>query len=154
MKITVEGTPEELSQAFPNLMRSAAMPSDARADAPPEAPADAPWPTLKHRPDVTVDFARKVLTRRPLSPEQRLVLVTLYEAFPSWVAIADLQAKVKYKPSQFTGLMGAFGRRIATTAGLVTGSRFFVQEWDPKAKAQRYSLAGSVAEAMRLEKLV
>jgi hypothetical protein len=157
MKVTiVEGTPEEIAQAFPHLAASAAPAVEVRANggAPIAQAAEGTLDdTSEDDPAVSVEMARKVLKRIPLSKEQRLILRTLYDAHPKDVPAATLMAKVGYTRPQFTGLMGAFGRRLSHTPGYVAGTWFFEQEWDADTAANRYGLPETVREAMRLEKL-
>jgi hypothetical protein len=103
---------------------------------------------------VQSDVALRALTRIRLSKEQALVLVELYNAGDKWVQASVLQSAIGYKPSQFAGLMGAFGRRVAYTPGYVAYSAFFEQEWDANSACYRYRLPESVREALRLAKLV
>jgi hypothetical protein len=153
MKVTiVEGTPQEIAEIFPYLnMRQAAATTPPVAVAAPQRSGT----TEDDEPQyVTVEVARRVLSRRPLSKEQLLLLRELYNAYPSTVSGIDLQAKLGYIRPQFTGLMGAMGRRFTHTEGFVKGTWFFQQEWDHKATTNRYGLPETVREAMRLEKLV
>lgn len=103
---------------------------------------------------VSTKVARLALTRRPLSSPQRQLLLALYTAHQRWQLASDLQTKIGYSPSQFAGLMGAFGRRVAFTAGYSVGSCFFEQEWDDLAACNKYRLPEPVREAMRMSRLV
>ncbi len=154
--IILEGTLDEVSQAIQRLGQASAsvsvVPVTAAAQvsevtAHPELPPGSP-------PPITVELARAVLNRIPLAAEQKIVLKALYHAHPSWVTAPDLMAKVKYTRPQFTGLMGAFGRRLTHTPGYINGTTFFDQVWDNAAGINRYTLPETVREAMRLEKLV
>ena len=156
MKVTiVEGTPEEIAQAFPHLAaQSAAAEGGANgATSIAEMSASTSDDTSEGEEAVSVEVARKVLKRIPLSKEQLAVLRALYSAHPKDVPTADLTAKVGYTGPQFRGFMGAFGRRLSHTPGYIGGTYFFEQEWDDATGAYRYSLPESVREAMRLEKL-
>ena len=156
MKVTiVEGTPEEIAQAFPNLAASASPSVEVRATSRAQAAhvqGKAPDDFSEDDQAVSVEVARKVLTRIPLSKEQRIILSTLYSAHPDGVPTATLTKKIGYSRPQFTGLMGSFGRRLAKTSGYIPGSWFFEQEWD--GATNRYGLPETVREAMRLEKLI
>jgi hypothetical protein len=154
MKVTFEGTPEELARAFPNLMSSAALAEKLAGNKSGVEPGAAPGIPVEATLDgfVTVDVAHLVLTRLPVAPEQLLVLRELYAAHPARISTSDLAAKVGYSKAQFTGLMGAFGRRVANTQGLVAGMAFFDKKWVDGSIA--YALPETVREAMRHAKLV
>lgn len=150
--IIVEGTPQEISEAFPDLnMRSAIVST-------PTAPSSVPTVSSSKDDDgvsyVTAEVARKVLSRRKLSKEQLEVLRAIYKAHPGTVLGTELQALIGYSRPQFSGLMGAMGRRYTHTEGFVEGAWFFEQEWDDAGATYRYGLPETVREAMRLEKLV
>jgi hypothetical protein len=173
MKVTIiEGTPDEIAKALPHLstvnpvttttMQPGAE-NEAVAMADHEAghrkETDSPAETKASVDEVeyvTTELARSVLTRRALSKEQVLVLETLYKAHPRTVLATELMKTVGYTRAQFSGLMGAFGRRISHTNGYEAqdGASFFDQEWDNNTGCNRYGLPDSVLEAMRLEKLV
>jgi hypothetical protein len=173
MKVTIiEGTPDEIAKALPhlsppNLVTTTVIQPSAGASATVEdelvaergndsdssAESNASGDEVKY---VTTELARSVLTRRDLSKEQLLVLETLYKDHPKTVPSMELMKTVGYTRDQFSGLMGAFGRRISHTPGYEAqnGPRFFVQKWDKNAGCNWYGLPDSVLEAMRLEKLV
>jgi hypothetical protein len=154
MKITFEGTPEEIAKAFPGLTSTLAVTAGVRGG---QSPAtlevgEGSGDSSEEAGEVSVEVARKCLTRIPLAAKQLVILRALYAAHPRTVDSAALVAKLGYSRPQFTGLMGAFGRRVANTPGYVDGSWFFEQEWDGTSNV--YGLPPSVREAMRLEKLV
>jgi hypothetical protein len=153
VKVTiVEGTPQEIAEVFPDLnMRQTTVTTPPVAVATPRISDATEHDEQQY---VTVEVARSVLNRRPLSKEQLLLLRELYNAHPGTVSGVDLQAKLGYSRPQFTGLMGAMGRRFTHTEGFVEGTWFFQQEWDYKAATNRYGLPETVREAMRREKLV
>lgn len=115
-----------------------------------DAPADSEGP----RKCVTTEFARRMLTRRPLSDHQKIVLKTLKEAHPEWVSRDELSAATGYTPHQLAGLMGAFGRRAASTEGYVGGACVFDTKWNDETGAWDYRLPETTLEALRLESLV
>lgn len=148
VKLTVlEGSPEDVIAVARGLQMTGAAPT---------VPAVAPPADID--PDdkafVSVEVARKVLNRRPLSAEQKLVLTTLGKAHPKWVPASQLQAATSYTPAQFAGLMGAFGRRFTHTEGYVPNTWLFDAEWDYAVGAYNYRLPETVLEAMRAEKLI
>jgi hypothetical protein len=151
MKVTIfEGTQQEVTQTLQQLNGQAAIMSGAQV-------------AVLHQNDtnensevefVDVEVARRVLNRRPLAQEMLLLLRELYTAYPDNVSSSDLQATTGYSRPQFTGAMGAMGRRFTHTDGFVPGTWFFRQDWDYEAHENRYGLPESVYEAMRLEALV
>ena len=98
---------------------------------------------------VSVAVALRVMTRIKLHSNQLKVLQVLYKAGEAWVPATELQKEILYTPSQFAGLMGAFGRRLIHTPGWVAGSAFFDQDWDEAKICYLYRLPNSVLEAMR-----
>jgi len=91
--------------------------------------------------------AGAVLTRRPLSAEQLTVLKLLRKQHPRLVSAIELREAVTYTKAQFAGMMGAFGRRVAHTAG-VKGKELFRWGVDKETDEYTYGLPDSVIEAM------
>ncbi|MDE0172845.1 MAG: hypothetical protein OYH76_08015 [Defluviicoccus sp.] len=160
MKMTVfEGTPEEIAKVARALRQNGAnlMPDEPLGEAAlSETSGSTGSSPASGEPKkfVTVEFARRVLTRRQLSTGQKIVLETLKDAYPEWVSRDELCAATDYTSSQLAGLMGAFGRRASHTQGYVRGSWLFDAEWDEEAWAYRYRLPDSLLEALRLEDVV
>ena len=162
MKVTtttteLESTPDEIARFYaasglkpgdaPSPAAAAQASATDLADLPPQAPAPGGQPRFI---DETV--ARRFLTRRPLSPEQRMVLRLIYEAHPARVPAHTLQKKTKYTPRQLAGLMGAFGRRLANTPGFQKGDNFLDWRWSDDG--WHYGLPDSMRAALEAEKLV
>ena len=104
---------------------------------------------------VTTEFARRMLTRRPLSDNQKIVLKTLKETHPELVSRDELIAATIYNtPYQLAGLMGALGRRVAGTEGYAGDVWVFDTEWNDETGAWDYRLPETTLEALRLESLV
>ena len=103
---------------------------------------------------VTTRFARRALTRLRLSPPMRRVLVALYEAHPDWLSLPTLHGIADYKPAQFAGLMGAFGRRVANTEGYDSDLLFFESRWNDNEETWDYRLPDTVCQALVREQLV
>jgi hypothetical protein len=103
---------------------------------------------------VSTNVARKVITRLPLSREQKIVLMTLAQNHPKGVNARALQKATGYSPQQFAGLMGAFGRRLVNTKGYVADTWFFDDAWNDATNAWDYMLPQTVIEAMKAEKLI
>ena len=98
---------------------------------------------------VTVEFARRVLGRRPvLSKPLKRVLKTLNEAHPEWTLVNDLHSAARYTPAQFAGLMGAFGRRMSHTEGYDKDAHFFDFRWNDENDAWEYRLPDAVREVL------
>lgn len=105
---------------------------------------------------VTVEFAREVLTRLPLSPAQSAVLKALYDAgAEEYVTTTELVRALGYGSGhQLAGVMGAFGRRIANTKGFDENATFFEMRWNETAAAWEYRLPANVRKALEQEGLV
>ena len=82
------------------------------------------------------------------------VLAALYEADPPWLPLPTLHRVSGYSPSQFAGLMGAFGRRMANTDGYDADAHFFAFRWNDEDDVWDYGLPVSVREALEREELV
>jgi hypothetical protein len=102
----------------------------------------------------SADLAFRVLTRLRLSKEQREMLALIYAGGDAWTSATDIQKKIGYKPSQFAGLMGAFGRRFVNTPGYVLHSAFFEQEWDADRSCYLYRFPPSVRTAVEKARIV
>ena len=103
---------------------------------------------------VTTRFARRVLKRLPLSTPMKNVLRALYKAHPNRLSQATLQDVAGYEPSQYAGMMGAFGRRIANTEGYDSETEFFDWKQDEEEKTWYCRLPDTVREALTLEELI
>ena len=153
MKVTiVEGTQEEIAKTFPHLGVDQAI--GATPSPPVTTTHNIHAPAERLDSTVSVEIARKIMNRIPLSNEQRQVLVAVYEAYPNKISAAELSSLIGYTRAQFSGLMGAWGRRISNTPGYEGGDWFWEQEWDYENGMNLYSLAEPVREAIRQEKLV
>ncbi|WP_408590345.1 hypothetical protein [Novosphingobium sp.] len=138
----VEGTPEEFAQyeAFRKL-HGANEPSQLKAVGSTTA-SEGDWQY------VSSDVAFRALTRIKLGREAKAVLSYIYTEGDAWTPATVLQQKIGYSPSQFAGLMGAFGRRLVNTGGYVLNSAFFEQEWDSERLCYLYRLPPSVRAAV------
>lgn len=144
-----EGSPEEL------LALKRALEAEKAAEAEQSVSAvssDAYDPVASDF--VSEDAAYAVLARRPLSADQRKLLVLLYKAGNNWVAAEELQNKLSYSTSSFAGLMGSFGRRIAYTRGVGVYDKFFDQRWDDDLGYNFYRLPPSVRTALEKAQVV
>ena len=146
MKVTIiEGTPDEIREALPGLSAASGV-----VIAAPDVLSEPAGESAAEASDfVSESVAKKVLTRRPLSKEQTLVLRLLYKAGDSGLLGTELQSKIGYSRPQFTGLMGAFGNRVGNTPGYIAGTWFFDQEWDYDEASNRYRLPASVRAALK-----
>ena len=155
LNIRIEGTTAEISDVLRALPEGARLHTVAveltNAEAQATTRSEATEPESRF---VTTRFARRVLTRLPLSTHMKNVLRELYEAHPDWLSQATLRDAAGYKPSQYAGMMGAFGRRIANTEGYDSETRFFEWEWDDVEKTWYYRLPDTVREALTLEELI
>ncbi|MES0042268.1 hypothetical protein [Mesorhizobium sp. M0091] len=146
-----EGTPEEISHVIQTM-----QPDQQVIAIPVKNTPEQPVPLAAGDGSkfVTFEFARRVLTRIPLSAGVLAVLKKIYEAHPDWASSADLYAASNYTNRQFSGLMGAFGRRMANTPGYDDQANFFEYQWDHTAEAWQWRLPDSVREALEAEHLV
>ena len=103
---------------------------------------------------VSESVATRAITRLKLSPAQVKMLRELYKSNDKWVLATELQRVVGYSASQFAGLMGAFGRRVAYTPGYVADSTFFETDWDYDKGCYRYRLPVSARTALAKADLV
>ncbi len=130
----IDGTPEEIAQ-YEAFQKFHSTSSSGKSDATNvTATPEVDWEF------VSSDVAFRVLTRIKLSKETKAVLKRIYQGGAAWTTAADLQKEIGYSPSQFAGLMGAFGRRLVNTPGYVLHSAFFEQEWDGERSCYLYRL--------------
>jgi hypothetical protein len=142
--ITIEGSPNEIADLIRQLELS---PFDfsrlhkrdfLRPLADPES-----------GPFVSEEVAFRILKRRSLSPEQLSMLAMLREADQNWTSAKSIQLKLGYSSSQFSGMLGAFGKRVSSTPGYREGTLFFDQEWDYEEGCNRYRLPEDVLDALK-----
>lgn len=147
--IILDGTPEEIRSALPELIGGGTivpMRLEKAQSKPSEASADD-----EGRSAVTERVARKILSRRVLSAEMEKALKLIYKSGNEGILGTDLQTALRLSRPQFTGLMGAFGNRISNTQGYIEGDWFFDQEWDSDELTNRYKLPESVRAALVAE---
>ena len=148
MKMFVfEGTPEEISAVARSMLP--ATTSDVALSL--EVQQDEARFQSSERPTkfVTVEFARRVLGRRPvLSKPLKRVLRALNDAYPGWMLLSELHSAANYTPAQFAGLMGAFGRRMAHTEGYDKDAHFFEIRWNDDEDAWEYRLPVTVGAVL------
>ncbi len=154
-RIRIRGSAEEISEALRALSLTTALRTTAVELADEEPPSTTSSdPAESEKAFVTTRFARRVLRRRRLSTPMRKVLQALYEAHPEWLSLPTLHGVSGYRPPQFAGLMGAFGRRMANTKGYDPEAHFFEYRWNDAERTWDYRLPESVREALELEQLV
>lgn len=134
----VEGTPEEIAQyeAFSRFHQA------GQASSPGDSPPEIDWEF------VGTDVGFRALTRLKLGKETKAILKELYAAGEDWTSAKQLQKLTGYSPSQFAGLMGAFGRRVGNTPGYVRDSSFFEYDWDEAQSCYLYRLPSSSRAAV------
>ena len=158
MKLYVfEGTVEEISKVVHTMQPTTAA-STMSVEVPEEEVSSPPRPpkeTSAESKFVTLDCARRILARRPLSGPLKAMLKAINEAHPEWVSSDDLYAATDYTPRQFSGLMGAFGRRKYYTSGFEAerDAQFFDCRRRDGDGPWEYRLPGTVREALREENL-
>jgi hypothetical protein len=152
-----EGDPSEVAQAITLLGLSTAgvqsqhNASSSSSEASEEDGEGAGGSNEDGGPSVvdSVAFARKVLKRRALAPNQKNLLAEIYNAGDAGILGSELVGKMGLSQSQFRGTMGAWGRRVSNTPGYDGESSFFAWEWDYDAKSYRYWLPAAVREAVQ-----
>jgi hypothetical protein len=156
MKITVfEGSPTELAEAFPDFFRDSKkiLSENSFSEAPksPRAEINSIPTSAESRVYVSKTIAQDFFRRRPLNEKQRAVFTTVLSGHPAPVPSTILLEKTGYSSSQFAGLMGALGRRLANTDGFVNPMQIFILEWDHVKWCQTYRLPETVREALAEE---
>ena len=155
LHVRMEGTMEEIRDVLRVLPRAAMLHTTAVELTDETAPSPTSSESAESESSVvTTRFARRALTRLRLSPPMRRVLAALYEAHPGWLSLPTLHGIAEYKPAQFAGLMGAFGRRVANTEGYDSDLLFFESRWNENEETWDYRLPDTVREALALEQLV
>lgn len=148
--IVLEGTAEEVGQVVQALPPMTMVRTSSVVKSEEETPSatTVSESASGDKKCVSEEFARRVLTRRPLSRAQTIMLDTLRDAYPQKVPIADLHAVTGCAPAQFAGVMGAFGRRTAATDGYDREARFFKWGKD-EDEAHEIGLSESAYKAYR-----
>ena len=82
------------------------------------------------------------------------LLRALCDAHPNWLSQEEMCDASGYLGSQYSGLMGAFGRRLANTDGYDSEAHFFEYQWDEDSEGWVYRLPDPVREALATEKLI
>lgn len=96
---------------------------------------------------VTKEFAIRLLTRRELSKPVTAVIKRLTASGDEWVSSQELYEASNYKPAQFAGMMGAFGRRMYHTKGYDEEAHFWDFRENEEDGSWEYRLPQSVREA-------
>ena len=141
--LEVDGTPDEIANLVKALERgplSAFRSMVARDVLSPKE--------NKTEPFISEEIAFRVIKRRPLSKEQSAMLSILRKAGDDWVSAKSLHNALSYSPSQLSGMLGAFGKRLGGTDGYVEGTCFFDQEWDYENNCYQYRLPECVRRAV------
>jgi hypothetical protein len=141
---TVEGSPQELAQ-FEEFSRHVGLRQPATPISAEEITDD--WEF------VSADVAFRMLTRIKLSEQTQAVIAAIYNGGDKWTSAKKLQQVINYTPSQFAGLMGAFGRRLVNTPGWVAGSAFFDYKWDADQSCYLYRIPPTVRLAIEKARL-
>ena len=152
--LIVEGTVEEIREVIPMLQSFTSETKIVTREID-ESTLDSEEQRSAEKRPVTLEFALRALTRRPLSEPQRKVLKALYDAHPDCVTSLALREVADYGSShQLAGLMGAFGRRLSNTEGFDENAYFFQWQRDAKNEVWEYRLAETVLEALERTQLV
>ena len=97
---------------------------------------------------VSVETARHYFERRPISDEQKIVFIKLYEAQGEAVPTSDLKDALEYTGSQMRGLLGSLGKRRKETKGYQKGQIVLEKRWDAERAENFYKLPNTVRQAM------
>jgi hypothetical protein len=110
-----EGTPDEFAKVahlFPGTLVSAvAGPNPAES-------------VEAETSEITSKLVLLVLTRRKLSSDIRKVLKALVQAGADGMTTGEIAAAMGINWQKLSGVMGAFGRRVASTSGWPAGVSF------------------------------
>lgn len=136
MEMTIKGTPKEIREFLATGGQTAVVkrPIVEGAEGPEKF--------------VTVNFARHVLGRRPVSEQLKALLDTLNDAGTEFVPVSELYDATGYSFRQFAGMLGALGRRMANTPGYDEEAEFFDWRWNKGEKEWEYRLPDTVREAL------
>jgi hypothetical protein len=80
----------------------------------------------------------RFLKRIPLAETQKSALEVIVQANGDWVLSSTIAKKIGYSRAQFSGLMGALGRRWGNTPGWTEELDFGDVEWDAKERQKCY----------------
>ena len=147
--IRMEGTAEEIGIALKALSYKGALNTTALELNSSVTPAAAEPETADiEEAFVSTEFAKRALQRLPLSRPMKRVLAELHKTHPGSLSTQELHDVARYKPAQFAGLMGAFGRRLANTNGYDGEKEFFDWHWNEDNDAWDCRLPSSVCKAL------
>ena len=66
---------------------------------------------------VEKEFVLRILSRLPLSDNQKRVLQIIHETGDQYIGYSELAKGIKIEPSMLAGVLGTLGRRIKNTPG-------------------------------------
>jgi len=98
---------------------------------------------------ISTEVAFMAIKRRSLSEAQRKFLKAILEASPSWVSAEALIEETGYEGPRFSGLLGAWGRRVANTEGYLDGTWTYDQKWDYESDCYLYRLPSQLVEPFK-----
>ena len=134
--VEVEGSPDEIFR----LLWSMGLHQETKPPSSAQRSGD--------REFVSEKVAYRTLKRRPLSEHQKALFATLRQNHPDWTSATDLQKATKYNPNQLAGLLGALGKRVASTEGYIKGSVLLDYKWDYENDCWLYRLPDDVKAAV------
>jgi hypothetical protein len=152
--IVFDGTPQEVAEALKAMGVAAPISAAVAQQAPvsinegkteeedngdDEEDGTQPLPLL---------VAKRVLNRLPtISKNMKKALVALHKVGDEGLLGSELCKLLDFEQSQFRGMMGAFGRRVANTEGWYDGAGFFEYDWDAE-NGYRYKLFDTSRKAV------
>ena len=135
----VEGTPEEIAQLHA-LLNATGKPIGSPGAS----------PTKRFVP---AEVMFRMVKRRSISDAQRNLLKTLRDNHPEWTSAKQLQQATGYNANQLSGLLGAFGKRVASTEGFEQGMVLFDYEWSYDEDCYLYRLSDDTLQGVLRAKL-
>jgi hypothetical protein len=142
--ISVEGTPREIAELLKAL--KAGRPSLSETKMP---NGNAEISSVDRHPYLNEDTAFRALKRRPLSQEQKTFLSELAKRHPEWTLSTELQKMTEYSKAQFSGMLGALGKRVSGTEGYQDGTWFYDNKWDYDDDCYGYRLPEHLVEVVK-----
>lgn len=138
--IEIEGTPEEVARFV----------AEFRGDKSPDAPSGDRKGESADNDDgeITEQFAYRTLRRLPLSKAQKRLLITLRNAYPTWMLSSQLQTALDCTPMQIGGILGGLGRRLSATKGYRNTYCLWDWKWDVDEGEYAYRLPSAVLAAL------
>ena len=151
MKLTIEGSPQELANVFKHLADVGVLPSPSENDEASETfvASEESIPRRNDDKAISVETAKHYFKRRPISKEQKMVFEVLYGANGGTVSTTNLRNALSYDSAQMRGLLGSLGKRLNRHCqGYVKGQIVLEKKWNGSEGQNYYKLPDTVRQAM------